>query len=459
MVLKILLTALLYVFLVPQGALAQETVTVTDIKVSLDNLWILVAAFLVFIMQAGFAMVEAGFTRAKNATNIMMKNLMDFSIGSIVYWLFGFGLMFGGSYAGLLGTTHFLGRIGVENLDLAVDPLAFALFQTMFAATAATIVSGAMAERTKFAAYVIYSFFISSLIYPLVGHWIWNPEGWLAKLGMVDFAGSTVVHSLGGWAALVGAFFLGPRIGKYGKDGKANAIPGHSITLAALGVFLLWFGWFGFNPGSTLSATDPRIASIALNTNLAAAAGAIASMLLTWLRYGKTDVSMTLNGALAGLAGVTAGAHTFSAAGSAITGFLAGNVVVLAIEFIDHVLKIDDPVGAVSVHGICGALGTLLVGFLSVDSGLLYGHGPRQLLVQALGVFAVFGWATITAGLLFYAIKRTVGLRVSAEEEIEGLDIGEHGLVAYSDFVLYGVEDFPAVRSNRAALAAGEEGK
>lgn len=459
MILKILIATLVTMLLFPELALAQEPLSLDAVKVSMDNLWILVAAFLVFIMQAGFAMVEAGFTRAKNATNIMMKNLMDFSIGALVYWIFGFGLMFGATYYGIFGTSNFLGKIDVSRLGLNVDSAAFVLFQTMFAATAATIVSGAMAERTKFAAYVVYSFFISLFIYPVVGHWIWNPEGWLAKLGMIDFAGSTVVHSLGGWAALLGAYFLGPRIGKYGKDGKPNAIPGHSITLAALGVFLLWFGWFGFNPGSTLSATDPRIATIAVNTNLAAAAGAFASMVLTWLRYGKTDVSMTLNGALAGLVAVTAGAHTFNAVGSILTGTIAGLVVVFAIEFFDHVLKIDDPVGAISVHGVCGMIGTLLVGFLSVDSGLLYGHGLRQLYVQAIGVVSVFLWTALSAGLLFYTIKSTIGLRVSAEEEIEGLDIGEHGLVAYSDFVLYGVEDFPAAETGKPALAAENFGK
>lgn len=443
--------SLLLFLALPGVAFAESKTNINQVVTAIDTIWVLLAGFLIYIMQAGFAMVESGFTRAKNAGNIMMKNLMDFCIGSIVYWLIGFGLMFGVSKLGIFGATDFFGSITLKAIEVNIPAAAFLIFQTMFAATAATIVSGAMAERTKFIAYVIYSFVISAFIYPVVGHWIWNPGGWLAKLGMIDFAGSTVVHSVGGWAALMGAYLLGPRIGKYSKDGKANVIPGHSITLAALGVFLLWFGWFGFNPGSTLSGMDSRIGLIAFNTNIAAAAGAVAAMIVSWLRYGKGDVSMTLNGVLAGLVAITAGAHTMSGFGALITGLLAGIVVVFSIEFIDHILKIDDPVGAVSVHGVNGALGTLLVGLFSTETGFLYGAGIKQLLVQALGVGSVFFWTTITTGILFLIIKYTVGLRVPPDEELEGLDVGEHGIVAYGDFVLKGVEYLEGVESEHGS--------
>ncbi len=394
-----------------------------------DTIWTLVTAFLVFFMQAGFAMVEAGFTRAKNSGNIVMKNLMDFAVGSIAFWAVGFTFMFGvGSFIGkgpffLSGSFEYLGL----NISLPV----FLLFQTVFAATAATIVSGAMAERTKFTSYLIYSAVISLIIYPVVGHWAWG-GGWLSKQGFIDFAGSTVVHSVGGWAALAGAFLTGPRIGKYGKDGKINAIPGHNLVIAALGVFILWFGWFGFNPGSTLSPFAPNLGLIAVTTNLAAAAGACVAMIVSWIKYGKPDVSMTLNGALAGLVGITAGCSTVSAAGSVAIGSIAGFVVIFAVEFFDRI-RIDDPVGAISVHGVCGALGTLLVGLFAVDGGLFYGGGVKQLGVQAIGVLATFGWTLLTAGALFLALKYTVGLRVKEEEEIEGLDIHEHTGYAYPD--------------------------
>ena len=403
---------------------------------SVDTIWVLLAAALVFLMQAGFAMVETGFTRAKNAGNIIMKNLMDFALGSLVFWVIGFSLMQGTSLGGIIGMPDFLtrGEYGPGNIPTA----AFVIFQTVFAATAATIVSGAMAERTKFISYCIYSVAITAVVYPISGHWIWG-GGWLAQLGFHDFAGSTAVHMVGGIAALIGATLLGPRIGKYGKDGKPKAILGHSITLGALGVFILWFGWFGFNPGSTLSMTDGGIlsaSSIFVTTNLAAAAGATVVMLITWILYKKPDVSLTLNGALGGLVGITAGCDAVSPLGAVIIGAVAGLVVVGAVELLDKKLKIDDPVGAVAVHGIAGAVGTIMVGLLALDGGLFYGGGFGLLGVQALGVFAVAAWVTVAMLIIFGLIKKTIGLRVSAAEEIAGLDAEEHGLAsAYADFM------------------------
>src|SRR5680860_1596606 len=423
----LLIVITLILLAIPAVALADGP-TVESNAVAIDTVWVLVTGFLVFFMQAGFAMVETGFTRAKNAGNIIMKNLMDFAVGSLIYWAIGFAIMFGVDYAEFFGTTGTF-----EHLGLSIPIWAFLLFQTVFAATAATIVSGAMAERTKFVSYIIYSVVISALIYPVVGHWIWG-GGWLQQRGMIDFAGSTVVHSVGGWAALIGALLIGPRIGKYGKDGKATAIPGHNITLGALGVFILWFGWFGFNPGSTLSGTTADIGKIAVNTNLAAAAGATMTMIFTWLKYKKPDVSLTLNGALAGLVAITAGCNAVSPSGAAIIGALAGILVVLSVAFIDNVLKIDDPVGAISVHGVCGAFGTAMVGFFAVDGGLLYGGGAALLITQIIGIASVFAWTAGTALILFGIIKVTIGLRVTAEEELIGLDIGEHGMEAYAGF-------------------------
>ena len=403
-----------------------------DAQSNLDTLWILIAAVLVFFMQAGFAMVESGFTRAKNASNIIMKNIMDFGIGSILFFVAGFALMYGDSVAGLFGGTGF---INPTNIDTPVN----ILFQTVFCATAATIVSGAMAERTKFVSYLIYSAIISLIIYPIAGHWFWG-GGWLSQLkiggaGFIDFAGSTLVHSVGGWSALIGAKLLGPRIGKFRKDGTANAIPGHNITLGALGVFILWFGWFGFNAGSELAA-DQTLGHIAMTTNLAAAMGAVSVMFISWMRYGKPDVSMTLNGALAGLVAITAGCAAVSMWGAIIIGLVAGVVVIFGVEFLERKLKIDDPVGAIPVHGFCGAMGTLLVGVFATEGGLLYGGGFGLLAVQAIGILAYMVWTLITAFILFKTIKSTVGLRVSKEEEIMGLDLGEHGSESYSDFVL-----------------------
>ena len=413
-------------------------INISTVVTAVDTVWVLIATALVFLMQAGFAMVEAGFTRAKNAGNIIMKNLMDFSIGAVVYWIIGYSLMFGES-------NGFIGSIDLfcKNMS-AADPAMFTplMFQTVFAATAATIVSGAMAERTKFVSYCIYSLVISAFVYPISGNWIWG-GGWLSELGFTDFAGSTVVHMVGGVAGLVGAIVLGPRIGKYGKDGKPRAILGHSITLGALGVFLLWFGWFGFNPGSELAAVGDNgastiaIGSIFMTTNLAAAAAACTTMLVTWFRYKKPDVSMTLNGALAGLVAITAGCAAVNPFGAFFIGIIAGIVVVFGVEFLDKVVKVDDPVGAVTVHGICGALGTILVGVFAVDGGLVYGGGFSLLGVQVLGVASVMGWVVVTMTIVFLLIKFTVGLRVSAAEEIRGLDIEEHGLAsAYADFML-----------------------
>lgn len=414
-----------------------------EISKNLDILWVLVSGALVFFMQAGFAMVETGFTRSKNAGNIIMKNLMDFAIGSIVYYIVGFGIMFGADVAGLFGASGFGNP---EGLGLSVfeslTPETFIFFQTVFCATAATIVSGAMAERTKFSSYVVYSAVISLIIYPVVGHWIWG-GGWLAEKGFVDFAGSTVVHSVGGWAALVGAAILGPRIGKYDKNGKPNAIPGHSITLGALGVFILWFGWFGFNPGSTLAANG-EIGHIAMTTNLAAAMATFVVMVLTWVRYGKPDVSMTLNGSLAGLVAITAGCQVVTLWGSILIGVIAGFVVTFGVEFVDKKLKIDDPVGAIGVHCLCGVTGTILVGLFANYApgeeneilGLFYGGGVHQLVVQITGVVAVAVWTIATTYVLFKVIKATIGLRVTEKEELEGLDIGEHGVQAYGDFVI-----------------------
>ncbi len=422
--------SMLVVFTIPIAVFAASEEISPAVKMAIDTVWTLIAAFLVFFMQAGFAMVETGLTRSKNASNIIMKNLMDFAIGSLAFFAVGYAFMFGADAGGFIGTSAFF---GMDTVDRGIPIEAFILFQTVFAATAATIVSGAMAERTKFVAYVIYSFVISLVIYPVVGHWIWG-GGWLSQMGFIDFAGSTVVHSVGGWAALMGAALIGPRIGKYDKNGKPNAIPGHSITLAALGVFILWFGWFGFNPGSTLSGTSADIGRIAMTTNLSAAAGACVVMIITWLRYKKPDVSMTLNGALAGLVAITAGCAAVSLAGSILIGVISGFVVVFGIEFIEKVLKIDDPVGAIGVHGLCGSTGTLLVGVFAVDGGLLYGGGLHLLGIQALGVVSVAVWVLATTFVLFKVIKATVGLRVEKEHEESGLDINEHGSQAYADF-------------------------
>lgn len=403
---------------------------------SADTLWVLVGTVLVFFMQAGFAMVETGFTRAKNAGNIIMKNLMDFVLGSLMYWIIGFGVMFGPSIAGLIGTPDLFVQ---GNYDTTIPGYVFLMFQTVFAATAATIVSGSMAERTKFSAYLVYTLVISTVVYPISGHWIWG-GGWLAQLGFVDFAGSTAVHMVGGVTALIGAKLVGARIGKYDKDGKAKAIPGHSLTLGALGVFILWFAWFGFNGASTVSATGDEtlslIGTIFLNTNLSAVTATLVAMMITWTKYGKPDISMTLNGSLAGLVGITAGCAIVSPFGAVAIGAISASALVYGIEFVEKKAKIDDPVGAFGVHGISGALGTILVGVFAIDGGLLYGGGVNLLGIQLLGVGSVVAWVTVTMVITFKLIDKTIGLRVTEEEEIAGMDISEHGLESsYGDFV------------------------
>lgn len=413
---------------------------------SVNTIWVLFGAALVFFMQAGFAMVETGFTRAKNAGNIIMKNLMDFCIGTPAFWLIGFGLMFGAGNGiiGKIGGIASEANYGNGMLPDGVPFWAFLIFQTVFCATSATIVSGAMAERTKFSSYCIYSLIISLIVYPISGHWIWG-GGFLSEMGFHDFAGSCAVHMVGGVAAFVGALILGPRIGKYSKDGKSKAIPGHNLTVGALGVFILWFCWFGFNGGSTVSMEGDAIVSagkIFVTTNLAAAVATITVMLLTWILYKKPDVSMSLNGTLAGLVGITAGCDTVSPVSAAIIGIASGFIVVFGIEFIDKVLKVDDPVGAVGVHGLCGAFGTLAVGLFSDGAGtdwkgLLTGGGVHGFIVQLTGMAVTIVWVAITMTIAFQIIKHTIGLRVTAEEEIAGLDAKEHGLAsAYGDFVV-----------------------
>ena len=411
---------------------------------SVNTIWVLLGAALVFFMQAGFSMCEAGFTRAKNTGNILMKNLMDFCIGTPCFWLVGFGIMFGAGTKLFGWIDPMIMKDYSHVLPTGVPLWAFAIFQTVFCATSATIVSGAMAERTKFSAYCIYSAAISLIIYPVSGHWIWG-GGWLSELGFHDFAGSTAVHMVGGVCALIGAKMLGPRIGKYDKKGKPRAILGHNLTFAALGVFILWFCWFGFNGASTVAMdSDAAVQSAGLiffNTNLCAAVACCVTLIFTWLRYGKPDVSMTYNAALAGLVGITAGCDAVSPLGAAIMGIVFGIVIVLAVEFFDKVAKIDDPVGAISVHGICGALGTVFTGLfatgISSEKGLFYGGGFHFLGVQALGVVSVIIYVAVVMTIVFFVIKKTIGLRVDAEDEIAGLDVSEHGLLtAYSGFAM-----------------------
>ena len=422
---------------------------------AVNTIWVLLGAALVFFMQAGFAMVETGFTRAKNAGNIIMKNLMDFAIGTPLFWLTGFGIMFGGAGA-FIGGFDPLVRGDYSGILPAGVPLpAYLIFQTVFCATAATIVSGAMAERTKFISYCIYSAVISAVVYPVSGHWIWG-GGWLARMGFHDFAGSTAVHMCGGAAALIGARILGPRIGKYTEDGKPNAILGHSLTLGALGVFILWFCWFGFNGCSTVAMdSDAAVYSagnIFVTTTLAAATATVATMIITWLRYRKPDISMTLNGSLAGLVAITAGCDMVSPAGAFFIGLIAAFVVVFGIEFIDKVCKIDDPVGAIGVHGMCGAAGTLLTGVFAVDGGLAYGGGFSFLGIQLLGVVSVILWVSVTMIITFCVLKHTIGLRASEEEETKGLDVTEHNLASsYADFM-------PMVFMGKAKEGAADTG-
>jgi len=415
----------------PAPTLDSNKAAIDAVQTNADYVWTLVAAALVFFMQAGFAMVESGFTRAKNAVNIMMKNLMDFSMGSLAYWAIGFGLMFGATRTGWFGTSGFF----LSDFTPGGDPwvLAFWMFQVVFCATAATIVSGAMAERTKFVGYLLYSAILSAIIYPVFGSWAWgslfNGNGWLEGLGFIDFAGSTVVHSVGGWAALAGAIVLGPRLGRYSADGTVRPILGHNLPLAALGVFILWLGWFGFNPGSTTAASTD-IAMIFVNTSLAACAGAVFAMATSWMKFGKPDVGMSLNGALAGLVSITAPCANVTPSSAIIIGAAGGVIVVLSVLFFDKI-KVDDPVGAISVHGVCGAWGTLAAGIFNIG-----GTSAKIIGVQLLGIGACILWVFPTAFLMFKLIDKTVGLRVSPEEEMEGLDFTEHAGNAYPDFTI-----------------------
>ena len=393
------------------------------LELSINLVWVMLGAFFVFFMHAGFAMVEAGFTRSKNAVNILMKNILTISIGGLVYFAVGYAIMFGESSGGLIGSSGFALN--------GVDDIAFFVFQAMFAATCATIISGAVAERTNITAYIALVVIMTAIIYPVVGHWVWQGDGWLTSLGFVDFAGSTVVHLTGAVGALVVAAIVGPRIGKYAK-GVVNVIPGHSIPLGALGVFILWLGWYGFNGASTLAADPALVPGVIANTFLSASAGVIATALYTRLRYGFIDGSLTLNGALAGLVSITAGAANLSIVGSIIAGAVGGAVLVEAVRFIEHKLKVDDPVGAVAVHGVAGIWGTLAVGlFDTAGGGLFYGGGAELLGVQALGVVAVIAWTASTVAIATYIIKAFIPLRVTHEEEVEGLDIAEHGAYAY----------------------------
>ncbi|MCQ2403854.1 MAG: ammonium transporter [Lentisphaeria bacterium] len=415
-------------------------VAVEAVQTNLNVVWTLVAGILVFAMQAGFALVEAGLTRAKNTSNIMMKNIMDFVIGSICFWVIGAAFMFGATKFGFIGTSGFFMDIFKGGDDWNWT---YMFFQTMFCATAATIVSGAMAERTQFRSYLVYSALISLFIYPIAGKWAWG-GGWLANLNFHDFAGSTVVHSVGGWLALAGAIALGPRLGKYGPDGKPRAIPGHSIALATTGVLVLWIGWFGFNPGSTVAGCGD-IGRVAMITNFGAVAGTFTALFTAWIILKKSDPSMTLNGALAGLVAITAPCDIVTPVGALCIGGIAGILVVLSVLFIDR-LGIDDPVGAISVHLVNGVWGTLACGFFGAEavlktadtsSGIFYGGGIHALAVQSLGVLTYGSWAFILGGITFVVIKKTIGLRVSADEERKGLDMAEHGTDAYAGFQFF----------------------
>ena len=417
-----------------------------------DTLWVLLAAVLVFFMNLGFASLEAGLARSKNTVNILSKNFIVFAVSSLGFMLLGWGLMFGGDNP-FVGTEH-LFILGDSDLSFYDDTLTSNVpfwgkffFQLVFCGTAATIVSGAVAERIKYIAFIVFSFVLTLVIYPIVGHWVWG-GGWLSQLGFLDFAGDTVVHSLGGWAALAGALLLGPRIGKYGKDGKPRAIPGHNMSLAVIGLFVLWLGWFGFNPGSTMSFQNPAdVVHILMTTNTSAIAAVLTATAASWVFLGKPDLGMTINGCLAGLVAITGGCAYISILDSLLIGAVAGVVVVFAVVFFDRV-KVDDPVGATSVHLCCGVLGTLCIGLfaqegvtsLSTRNGLFYGGGAGLLLTQLLGVVAVGAFVFAASALLWWALKKTMGIRVSREEEIAGLDIGEHGNRAYPDFV-------PAVES------------
>lgn len=424
-----------FLTILPNLIAIQETVPATTkeleaaieaINTDMGMLWMLLSGILVFFMQAGFTLVESGMTRSKNAVNIAMKNILDICVGSLTYWIIGYSLMYGDTSNGWF---FWSGLFQGEGADL--------FFQTMFAATAATIVSGAIAGRTKYSTYLIFSLVMTALIYPISGGWQWQGEGWLTKLGFIDFAGSSIVHSVGGWAALVAAILVGPRIGKF-VNGKVMPIPGHNQIMATLGVFILWLGWFGFNGGSQLAwggADAIGASNVVLITNLSAAAGGLAALITTWIWYGKPHLAQTLNGALAGLVSITAGCGNMSCGGAVLAGLIGGILVVFSIEFIEKKLKIDDAIGAVSVHGVAGAWGTLVIGLWGIDGdkaiGLFNGGGASQLGAQAIGVLAYAVWAIVLSFIVLFTLKKTIGLRVSAEVEEKGLDLAEHGTIAY----------------------------
>ncbi|MFZ7120283.1 MAG: ammonium transporter [Eubacteriaceae bacterium] len=404
--------------------------------VIINSMWVLIASILVFLMHAGFAMVEVGFTRAKNAVNIIMKNFVTISVGVLSFFFIGYGFMYGTDVGSFIGTDMFM----LINKPVEINGVSFDIFfffQAIFAATCATIVSGAMAERTKYGAYIIFCFIATMFIYPMIGHWIWG-GGFLAeKFGFLDFAGGTAVHAVGGFCALAGAWLVGPRSGKY-KNGIAQAIPGHNIPLGALGVLILWFGWFGFNPGSTLDITSPATAHAAITTLLSGSAATCGALLVSSIKYGKADAGLTLNGALAGLVGITAGANVISFIGAIVVGFLSSIIMIYSIVFIDQKLRIDDPVGAISVHGVCGVFGTLAIGLFSSaegSEGLFYGGGLSLLGTQMIGVLVCGVTAFVLAAVTFIILKKTIGLKVDNHEEITGLDEMEHGVSAYSDLI------------------------
>ena len=431
-------------------------ISVQSLAVGLDTVWVLLCAALVFLMEAGFAMLEAGFIQSRNSLNIIMKVLVDCAAGMLGYFAAGFALMYGADAAGLIGTNGFWVSGDLSHLNLKIPIYAFWLFQAAFAIAMATIVSGAVAERMKFAPYIIFSFVATVVIYPLAGHWVWSSEGWLNQLGMLDFAGSAAIHALGGWSALAAVWVLGPRTGRFNKDGSANVMPGHNLPLAALGAFILWFGWFGFNPGSTLSGLDTNIARIAVNTNLAAAAGGMAATLLTLFRYGKADPSMAINGALGGLVAITAGCAYVEPISSIVIGAIAGVLIIAAVPFFDS-LRADDPVGAIAVHGVCGTFGTVAVGVFAEKGGLLYGGGTDLLFIQLLGVLAVSLWGFGATYAAFSALKAICGIRVSVEDEHEGLDLSEHGITAYSELEYGALKPLHHPILRTTPLAAKEE--
>jgi len=423
-------------------------ITVNNLAQGLDTVWVLLCAALVFFMEGGFAALEAGFIRSKNSLNIIMKVFADCTIGMLGYWAFGFAIMYGLDKAGLFGTSGAFLTGSFGHLNLRIPIYAYWLFQAAFAIAVATIVSGAVAERMKFGPYMFFSLLATAVIYPVAGHWIWNPSGWLAELGMMDFAGSAAVHAVGGWASLAAVLLLGPRKGKYNKDGSLNVIPAHNLPLAALGAFMLWFGWFGFNPGSSLSGLDLHIARIAMNTNLAAAAGGTVSALYTMWKYGKPDASMIINGSLAGLVAITAGCAYVTPASAVVIGGIAGLLVVLAVQFFDWI-KADDPVGAIAVHGACGTFGTLAVGIFAEKGGLVYTGSLKLLGIQALGVGAVSVWAFVVTAVVFYILKITVGIRVTTEDELDGMDLCEHGISAYAGIEAAHVRPFNQLAEER----------